>query len=422
MVSSRNYRKPLRFRKNICTKVIYIKRYCKDVDITNIDFILECCLEYLEDKWKRRDVQRTLSQFSHLPESKIKEIIDSDNKHELYDVVKYIAAYIRLGIANRNLDLQPIRYRERIDGMSKKKRIIGVQEPLHQMFDYVAVRGMEPMLKAKIGVFQCASLPGRGQSYGKKHIERWIRKDKVIYYVKGDVAQCFPSISIIKLKELLKRDVASDVLLWLVYELLNMFKTGLSIGSFLSQYLCNYYLSYAYHYASEQLFKIRKTKRNGNVRVRLINHVLFYMDDFLLIGSSKKDIRKAMRMLIKYFHDFLLLEIKPDWKICKLSDAEPIDMMGFVFRKDRTTIRTRIFIKNRRFFLRAGKLIRQNKPIPLLLARQCVSAYGWYKNTDSYMVRQKLDIDLIHYKCKKVISNHAKGGGADANIIQPKTT
>jgi len=209
---------------------------------------------------------------------------------------------------------------------------------------------MEPMLKAKIGVFQCASLPGRGQSYGKKHIERWIRKDKVIYYVKGDVAQCFPSISIIKLKELLKRDVASDVLLWLVYELLNMFKTGLSIGSFLSQYLCNYYLSYAYHYASEQLFKIRKTKRNGNVRVRLINHVLFYMDDFLLIGSSKKDIRKAMRMLIKYFHDFLLLEIKPDWKICKLSDAEPIDMMGFVFRKDRTTIRTRIFIKNRRFF------------------------------------------------------------------------
>lgn len=402
--------------------MIDIKRYCKDADITGIKFIETCCLLYLDGKWKRNDVVRLFVRFSDYSLNEIKDMVYEENYEELYPVVSEIAKYMRSCIINKNLDLKPIQYHEHIDGMSKKKRIIGVQEPLHQMFDYVAVRGMEPMLKAKIGVFQCASLPGRGQSYGKKHIERWIRKDKVIYYVKGDVAQCFPSISIIKLKELLKRDVASDVLLWLVYELLNMFKTGLSIGSFLSQYLCNYYLSYAYHYASEQLFKIRKTKRNGNVRVRLINHVLFYMDDFLLIGSSKKDIRKAMRMLIKYFHDFLLLEIKPDWKICKLSDAEPIDMMGFVFRKDRTTIRTRIFIKNRRFFLRAGKLIRQNKPIPLLLARQCVSAYGWYKNTDSYMVRQKLDIDLIHYKCKKVISNHAKGGGADANIIQPKTT
>ena len=49
-----------------------------------------------------------------------------------------------------------------------------MQEPLHQMFDYVVVEGMRTMLEAKIGVFQCASLPGKGQSYGKKHIEKWV--------------------------------------------------------------------------------------------------------------------------------------------------------------------------------------------------------------------------------------------------------
>ena len=133
----------------------------------------------------------------------------------------------------------------------------------------------------------------------------------------------------------------NDTLLWLVFELIDMFGSGLSIGSFLSQYLSNFYLSYAYHYACEQLYKIRRTKRNGDIRVRLINHVLFYMDDFLLTGSSKKDLRKGMKMLIKHINDFLGLEVKPEWKVCKISNYEPIDMMGFVFRKDRTTIRAK---------------------------------------------------------------------------------
>ena len=30
---------------------------------------------------------------------------------------------------------------------------MGVQEPLHQMFDYVAVEGMKSLFNAKIGVF-----------------------------------------------------------------------------------------------------------------------------------------------------------------------------------------------------------------------------------------------------------------------------
>ena len=89
--------------------------------------------------------------------------------------------------------------------------------------------------------------------------------------------------------------------------------------------------------------------------MRLVNHVLFYMDDFLLTGTSKKDLHKGMRMLIAYINQFLQLTVKPDWKISKFSDGEPIDMMGFVFRKSKTTIRAKIFIKTRRQFLRAKK-------------------------------------------------------------------
>lgn len=414
--------KAIEIQKVYNTEVFDIKRYCKDVDISDVNFIEVCCFKYLEGKWKRNDVQRLLVRFSDLSKDEIKETINNNQNHELFDIVRGIAEYMSKCIVGRRLKLKPIKYFTRIDGMNKKVRVIGVQEPLHQMFDYVVVEGMRTMLEAKIGVFQCASLPGKGQSYGKKHIERWVKEKKTVYYTKGDIRQCFPSIPMDKLKQLLARDIKNDTIIWLAYELIDMFKMGLSIGSYLSQYIANYYLSYAYHYASQQLFKIRRSKKKGDIRVRLINHVLFYMDDFLLTSSSKKDLRKAMKMLIKYIDEFLGLEVKPDWKVCKLGKEEPIDMMGFVFTKDRTTIRAKIFLKTRRRFLKAAKLIKQGKPIPLFLARQCISAYGWYKNTDSYMVRQRLNMDSIHKKCKETVSSHAKGGNVNANITQFKAS
>ena len=93
--------------------------------------------------------------------------------------------------------------------------------------------------------------------------------------------------------------------------------------------------------------------------------------------------------------------------------------MGFGFRKTRTIIRAKIFLKTRRYFLKAKKLLKQGKPIPERLAYQCISGYGWYKNTDSYMIRKKLRIDEIHTICKKMISYYSKlkRGGINAVVV-----
>lgn len=120
-------------------------------------------------------------------------------------------------------------------------------------------------------------------------------------------------------------------------------------------------------------------------------------------------------MLVKYINEFLELRVKCGWKVCKISDVEPIDMMGFVFRKDRTTIRTKIFIKTRRYFLKAKKLLKQGYIMPRYLAYQCISGYGWYKNTNSYRIRSKLEMDEIHNMCKQVISYYTKLERSSAN-------
>lgn len=386
-----------------------IKRYCKNFDILDLKFIENCCLEYLDGKWNRKDVRQTFAEYMNIS----KDEVLNKTKEDMIGVVPVIALDLRNRILKNNLNLKPIRYFEKIDGMSGKLRVLGIEEPIHQMLNYVCVGAMKPMLKAKIGEFQCSSIPKRGQSYGKKHLDKW--KHSIRYFAKGDITKCFPSIPLDKLKALLRRDIKNTKIINLAESLLDMFKQGLSIGSYLSQYLCNYYLSYAYHFACEKLYKIRKTKKQGEKRVRLINHVLFYMDDFLLTGTSKKDLRKAMKMLISYIADFLGLVVKNDWKINKFSDEEPIDMMGFVFRPNKTTIRAKIFIKTRRQFLRAWKEFKTNSCISVKRARMVISAFGWYKHTDSCQVREKLKIDKIVAIAKKTISNYDKG--VDTNEV-----
>jgi RNA-directed DNA polymerase len=417
-----------------------MKRYCKKVDITNVEFIERCAYDYLDGKWNRNDVASLFVRFSDYSFRQIKGMVGNWDKADLFPAVTKISEYISECIKDRKLELKPIEYHTRIDGMSRKERIIGVQEPLHQIFDYVAVEGMRDLLDAKIGTFQCASLPGKGQNYGKKHMERWVEEKDTVYYIQGDIKKCFPSIPRKRLKELLARDIKNDTVLWLVCELIDMFgkahnlrlgsrhsklyrfveatEYGISIGSYLSQYLSNYYISYAYHYAcSEALFKVRKTKGSGDVKVRLINHVLFYMDDFTITGTAKKHITMAMKRIVKFMQEFLGLTVKPNWKVCRVGDDEPIDMMGFVFSKAKTIIRAKIFLKARRYFLEARKCLKQGITIPKRLAYQCVSGYGWFKNTDSFKVRQKFGMDEIHKICRKTIGYYARLERGDLSAV-----
>ena len=81
--------------------MIDIKRYCKDVDITQIDFVKMCCFKYLDGKWKRNDVHRLLARFSSWTVKEIEQITYAEQQIELYDVVDDIAIYISGCIADR---------------------------------------------------------------------------------------------------------------------------------------------------------------------------------------------------------------------------------------------------------------------------------------------------------------------------------
>lgn len=370
-----------------------IKTYCKNVDITDPLVIEPWVTLCVTDPRKRN-------------RPGFKRLIYR------YGSVHGIAVEITERIKARDLSLPPIHYRDRVDKSSGKLRRLGIESAMQQCMNYVAVYALMPMLKAKVGPFQCASIPDRGQVYGKRIIEKWIRKDPkgTKYYDKMDVRHCFQSISHRTIRKLLERDIHKNpTLIWFVLALIGTYEEGLSIGSFLSQWLCNYVMSYAYHYATEMLYKERRGKR-----INLVTHILMFMDDVIIFSTSKHSLQTAGKALEMYMLKGLGLHIKPNHNI-KRSVDEPPDMMGFVISKECTTIRARTFVRARRALIRAWRRMLAGLPIYLQNARRIVSYRGYFKHTNSSKIARRLHLKAVHRAARNVISKFAKGANKNDN-------
>lgn len=369
--------------------IIEMKRLCKDVDITDRGLISRAVYACLKNKYKRNDVTRYFSQVSGLTENQIRCIYYRYGKEALCPIVEIIITDLQKEIANETLSFPAIWYRDKIDGSSGKIRRIGIQNIKQQLYDYIAVEGLKPLLK-RIGEYQYASIPGRGITKGKQVISRWIKDRNMRYFVKLDVKKCFESIDHDLLMTFLKKYIKNEKLVWLIRTLINSFEKGLSIGSYLSQYLCNLYMSVLYHYIMERLYKTRRGKR-----INLIRHCLIYMDDILLIGSRKRDMEMAAKKIIQKA-DEMSLTIKDNWQVRSI-DETPIDMMGFKIYRTHTEIRGRTFLRVRRSFRRA------RKELTLRISKKCLSYYGYLKHTNSRKIERKWKVKPILKKCKGVI-------------------
>ncbi|WP_235904870.1 reverse transcriptase domain-containing protein [Eggerthella guodeyinii] len=310
-----------------------------------------------------------------------------------------VAADARAMIEARDLSsIGPISYFNRHEPVTGKERVIGSECAMQQYLDYVAVTALQQLFDAKIGYHQCASIRGKGQAHALKYLKRWVRSSSSRYYVKLDVRKYYNNIDRDVLMGMLRRDVRNDDLLWLVEALIATHAKGLNIGSYLSQYLANYYLSGAYRYA-EGLQKERKSRRTGEVTdVKLVGHVLTYMDDWVLIGWDKRDLKMAVRRLVRYMRDVLRLEVKP-WKPCAI-DCEPIDMIGYVFRRTWTAVRAGIFLRARRAFRSADRAL----ILTPHLAARCLAYWGYFKAACTRHYRKAHGIRKLVNDCKDVMS------------------
>ena len=272
-------------------------------------------------------------------------------------------------IEERSLALRPIRRYRHHEPTNGKDRTIGVESVKQQVLDYAIVLAVQPLLDAKLGFYQVAGVASKGQGACRRAMRKWVHEGG--YHVKLDVKQCYPSISHKVVRRIMRKYVRSTDVLYCVDAVLDTYDMGgLEIGSYFSLQMANLVISFGYHHI-EGLHKVRRGKS-----VALVSHQLWHMDDALLIGPDKRNLKMAVRSLVRYMHDTFGLDFKP-WKVAPTDEIEPLDMGGFVVREGRCTLRAPIFKRAKRAF------VRFRKRHTLRLAYRVVSYWGWLVSTDS---------------------------------------
>lgn len=400
-----------------------MKTYCKpkDVDIEDEDFNRSAVFRCFKGTGKlaRRDFRKVLLSTGKVTREEYDEERASQNHKKINDAVIEVSKDLTERIRNRDLHLQPIRQFQRIDGISRKLRTLSQFTPEHQAMEYIAVDALMPLFKAKILPIQYGSIPGRGQTGGKRKIERLLRRKfhGKIDEVKCDIKQAYGSVTVECVMTLLRRDIGKNkVLLWFMEELLKMYPNGrLVIGGYLPTWLFNYVMSYFLRY----LLALEKSRRG--VKQKLVMACVCYADDFSLYGRIS-NLRKAIHKTEIWARDTLGLEIKSAWKITYPASFEEekkvhaerkagshkrtpgIDMMGYVVFRTYTIIRKKIFVRIRRQFIRAWEELRTLGYVPWWRAYKLIAYYGWLKNSDSLNFIHEYHVNKIMKSAKRSAS------------------
>lgn len=397
-----------------------MKTYCKQNLFTDREFCLEKVKETFKGKWNRRDYQKALCHYCKMNKKQVRELIKENNKEAFNEGLYRIVDEFQEEVKNRHFIFEEIKYKNHADGISGKIRLIGIESVKQQCFEHIIVGMLMPLFNAKIEEHQYASIKGRGQVAGMKRIAQWVINDdwamkcaikhrekcsrKTQYFVKLDIKKCFPSMTIEVVMKFFKHDISKNKdLIWAIEEILKWHIQGghgLIIGSLLSQFICNYLMSYVYRYA-KSLHKIRRNKK-----VKMITYTLFFMDDILLFSSDRRNLKLAVNSIIKYINNELNLKVKPNWHI-KNIQQEPVHMMGYVIHSDGyVTIRPRIFLRLRHVYLRA----RLKRNFGIKFARKIVAYNSYLVHTNSCNVRKKLKVKYINNKARKAIRRYQING------------
>ena len=230
-----------------------------------------------------------------------------------------------------------------------------------QIIQWAVCLQLTPIIMKGMYHYNCGSIPRRGGVYGKKYID-WILKNdgKVKYVMKLDVRKFFQSVSVAKVKELFRRKIKDKKALRLIDAILDNGGEGLPIGYYTSQWFSNFYLEWMDHYIKEVLG---------------IRHYIRYVDDMVLMDTSKRKLHKARLQIAAYLRDgHYNCTIKDNWQLWRIY-SRPLDYLGYRFYREKTLLRKRIFYA----FNRKVREVKKKGYCTVRCARALASGMGWLK-------------------------------------------
>lgn len=299
-------------------------------------------------------------------------------------------------VSNPELRYIPLERKPKIIYEHGKERKIYMPEIHEQWLHHIIILILAPIIMATSYVFSCGSFPGRGAHYGKRQIERWLRKDTkgMKYFLKIDIRHFYNNIRVDILFKELKIRIKDEWFLHVIKVCLTGFKKGIPLGFYISQWLANYMLEY--------LDKFILSEYNVYVR---------YMDDMTIFSSSKKKLRKVLCDIKQILGRRYRLKLKHNYQICRMYYegkrimGRPLDFMGFLFYRNKTIIRKNILISATRLVnkMRKARALGRGYYYKHIVA--LLSYIGWFNCTNTYDAYRMYIKPYINIKnLKKIVS------------------
>lgn len=278
----------------------------------------------------------------------------------------------------------------------RKMRTIYEPSLRDQIISKAIVQVIVPYVRPREYFHSYAAIKGKGPILARNAVARYLRKDWARWFCKIDIIKCFqtfPHPLVLRAYDKVFKDKKARAL---IEEDLKAYSTfagtedGLALGEPTSQEWCNLALTFACYVAKQELG---------------IPGLVEYMDDFVLIGRSKRELTKqrdAFRGVLMAM-GFRLHDESDDVKPIEYIDkggkrrGEAVDFCGYRIYRDLSTLRRSLYRKIRRCVIRLNakppeqrRAMRFFSYLGFLLHSASRKVFEIYKITEQFIERAKL--------------------------------
>jgi len=190
-----------------------------------------------------------------------------------------------------------------------KKRHIRAAPFRDRIVHHALCRAIEPIFDKSFVYDSYACRENKGTHLAIKRLQTFLKKEKITYCLQGDISKYFDSIDHDVLLSLIEKRIKDQRVIWLIKEIINscyihkIYKnlfdfrtTGIPIGNLTSQLFANIYLN--------ELDQFVKHKPRMKYYIR-------YMDDFLILYSSKQKLHQIKQEIGIFLQKKLNLKLHP---------------------------------------------------------------------------------------------------------------